>query len=259
MSELIQQQIKDFLPQESLVFLLCFLCIRFIIKRMKFKYCEINIGNIKKSATISVAFAIFCGTILNPVIVQIICRFNIVIGSMSTIFVYAVILIIEVFPVILAIEFNRENLYSIGITGKNFLKSISIAFISYFLYFIFAIMIRHKFDYINIDYSFLNLWMFIYFIIVGLTEEIIFRGYVQTRLIKCIGISRGVVITAFIFCFSHIPQRMICANFNFTSALASSIILLPTALFLGYLFFKTRNIITSTIFHALFNFLVNVI
>jgi membrane protease YdiL (CAAX protease family) len=44
---------------------------------------------------------------------------------------------------------------------------------------------------------------------VGFSEEIVSRGYVQTRLIRWIGTTRGIVLAATIFALFHVPQRLL--------------------------------------------------
>lgn len=173
------------------------------------------------------------------------------------IIIYIIITILEIAPVIIAVVLRKESLNSLGISKKNIFKSIFIGFISYLIYFIFMVLMKHKLKYIFPVKSIFSIWVFFSCICTALGEEILFRGYIQNRLIIWIGDKKGFIMTALFFCFSHVFERMITENMSIINAIVSSISLFPVALFFGYLFLKCKNITAPTIFHTFYNFFLN--
>jgi membrane protease YdiL (CAAX protease family) len=118
---------------------------------------------------------------------------------------------------------------------------------------------KHKLKYIFPVNSLFSIWNLLNCLFTALGEEILFRGYIQFRLITWLGNKKGFILSTLFFCFAHIGQRMISADMSMINAIFSSILLFPVALFLGYLFLKCKNIAASTVFHTLYNFFVNYI
>jgi membrane protease YdiL (CAAX protease family) len=74
---------------------------------------------------------------------------------------------------------------------------------------------------------------------VALPEEVYFRGYLQERIGNNI---RGVLIVSVLFSLMHVPQFVIYGD------LFSPLTFFPS-LVMGYLYMRTYNVLTSTIFH----------
>ena len=244
--------------------LLSALILHFIIQRMRFNLNEIKVKNVKYSAIISLIVVLVIVIIMTPLMLIfiesfIVNKLKISSNSGVGVIIYIIIAVLEITPVIIVAKLRKESLYSLGITKKNIFKSIFIGFISYFIYFIFIIIVEHRLKYIFHVNSVFSMWDFLNDTCTALSEEILFRGYLQNRLIKWIGDKKGLIVTALAFSFSHIFQRMLTGNMNFTNAIISVISLFPVALFLGYLFFKCKSVTASTIFHTFFDFFTNYI
>lgn len=151
--------------------------------------------------------------------------------------------------VILAVLQKKESLQTIGITKINLIKSCILGIL---LGIIFFVVYRSLLKTNNIIYiiSIASLISFIKYIIVGFSEEIIFRGYFQTRLIAWLGTTKGCLITAIIFSFYHLPVNLIFKGMDMQSAFLSCVNLIPLSLVLGYIMIKTKNIITVSILHT---------
>ena len=85
--------------------------------------------------------------------------------------------------------------------------------------------------------------------IVGFAEEIVWRGYIQTRLIAYSGTLKGLVTTALLFALWHLPTRYYMYSGVVLEAFASALLLLPISLLFGYIMLKSQNIIPSSIYH----------
>ena len=107
--------------------------------------------------------------------------------------------------------------------------------------------------------SIFSIWDFLNCILLAFGEEVLWRGYLQNRLTTWLGIKKGLILTAFLFSFSHLFQRMFQADMSITTAIVSCLAIFPLALFLGYLFSKSKNVAASTVFHTFWNFFINYI
>lgn len=101
--------------------------------------------------------------------------------------------------------------------------------------------------------------IFYYFIIIGLVEELIFRGYIQTRMYGLINKrTPAILITAVLFMLMHIPFQMGNSNMGLFEFIANNAIwLLITAVWhvvFDFLYRKYNNILAGTIFHGFMNF-----
>ncbi|MGA8856563.1 MAG: type II CAAX endopeptidase family protein [Candidatus Bathyarchaeia archaeon] len=87
-------------------------------------------------------------------------------------------------------------------------------------------------------------------IYVAFSEEVFYRGFVQTRLENFLGARTGLVVTAIIFNLGHAPTWILLSNMSPGAFVANVILLLPFAILLGYLSQKSNNILGSGIYHA---------
>ncbi len=89
--------------------------------------------------------------------------------------------------------------------------------------------------------------------IIGLSEELVWRGYIQTRLIAGYGALKGLTGTSVLFAFLHFPQRYFLYSGATLEALASVLLVIAAGLLFGYVMLKSQNIIPPTIFHIAAN------
>ena len=89
--------------------------------------------------------------------------------------------------------------------------------------------------------------------IIGLSEEAIWRGYIQTRLIACYGSFRGLSGTSVLFALLHFPQRYFLYSGVILEALSSVLLVIAAGLLFGYIMLKSQNVVAPTVFHALAN------
>src|SRR5665648_1062957 len=121
---------------------------------------------------------------------------------------------------------------------------------------IYVIMKQYRFPFHSDSvFSLLN---FLNCILLAFAEEVLYRGYLQTRLTEWLGNQIGMILTASMFSFSHLIP-IILSGSGISRAIVSSIALLPLALFFGYLFSKCKNVVAPTVFHTFYNFSLNYI
>ena len=100
-----------------------------------------------------------------------------------------------------------------------------------------------------------HFWGFLYFAIVGFSEEFIFRGYLQIHLTSWLGKIKGCIISSVLMALYHFPQKIFVLRMTLTGAFTSMIYLVFFSLFLGYMMIKTENIVAPAIFHTLLDWM----
>lgn len=96
-------------------------------------------------------------------------------------------------------------------------------------------------------------WALLQFLIVGLAEEFVYRGYLQTRLIGWLGLYRGWILASVLMAMAHVGHRVVTLGMTGTQALLSSASLVPVSLFLGFVMVRTRSIVAPGLLHAAIN------
>lgn len=164
-------------------------------------------------------------------------------------------------PSFIFIILNHEKMSSLGIGKKNIFSSITIGLICSGFYILTYILINNidysrlinKFDF-NIGVSFL--YLFIYCLVIALSEEFLYRGYLQTRLAAYYGENLGLLYATIIFAVMHIPQYMVDNNYGIGNALVQCISLLPISFVYGYLYKKTQNLTSCVMLHTFCNWII---
>lgn len=163
-------------------------------------------------------------------------------------FIYLII----ISPVLIAMKKCKETWSSAGITKIKLFESL---FIGAFIGILSIVMtlictnisIIKVFPQLNMS----HFWALIYFFIVGFCEELMFRGYLQTRFIAWLGKYKGWIFASIFMALVHLPQRMLIGGMNLTSALASAVSLISISMLMGFMMIRTRNVIASAVYHTL--------
>jgi len=246
-------------------FILSALILYFIVKKLNFKAYDLKIANHKRSAIISLIVVLVTVIIMAPLVLIFLkffvidwLDFNKINNSSMWEIINVIVALLQITPLIIITLLRKESFYSLGITKSNVFKSVLIGFISYIIYFSFmVIMKQYRFPFPS--NSVFSLLALVNWFLVAFAEEVLFRGYLQTRLMEWLGNQRGLILTALIFSFSHLFQRILSVDMSLSRALVSCIAIIPFALFMGYLFSKCKNVVATTIFHTLYNFFGNYI
>jgi len=112
--------------------------------------------------------------------------------------------------------------------------------------------------FLSSDLLSLVLLMITMILIVGTTEEILFRGFMQKGLVRRLGVKWGIFITAIIFTFIHlITIFLVYPIFSITFVVAFFISFVPyiaISLLLGILYqWRKENLIAVMITHGLYD------
>jgi membrane protease YdiL (CAAX protease family) len=90
--------------------------------------------------------------------------------------------------------------------------------------------------------------------VVGLVEEAMFRGVLQSDLVAWLGRWRGLLATAVLFTAWHIPQRLLGGASGADLAASLGLVFL-TGMMLGLFMLAVRNVVGPAILHTAINWL----
>ncbi|MEG0240476.1 MAG: CPBP family intramembrane glutamic endopeptidase [Anaerorhabdus sp.] len=164
---------------------------------------------------------------------------------------------------ILLVKVRKEKLSSLGIYGGKWKQSCLIGLI-----FALILFFNNCLSHIVNGASFIEIKeiieLVIYFLIVALCEEIVFRGYIGTRLYGLIKNQYLVIIvTGLLFIVMHFPYRMIAYNMTITDLIINNIgwilDLFLTHIVLSLIYVKTNSLYGSIIPHWMSNLAYNLV
>jgi membrane protease YdiL (CAAX protease family) len=98
--------------------------------------------------------------------------------------------------------------------------------------------------------SMVALWFAFVVLLAPVAEELLLRGEVYARASRFLGPAATIVTTALIFCLAHIGLEPAPRNANAFHALARPLTLLPLALTLGWLRWRTGRLWPCMLLHA---------
>jgi membrane protease YdiL (CAAX protease family) len=154
-------------------------------------------------------------------------------------------------PVIIALKYSKQNLRSIGLTKSNLKKSLVLGLlVSLVLVFVIGILSRFLgggfFGFpIPMGYQLLS------YLIAGFSEEIIFRGYIQSRIAARFGSANGILAGALFYAAYNFPLGFFCFSGNIGLAAVYGALRFAPGLVYGYIFNRTQNVVSSSVVHAL--------
>jgi membrane protease YdiL (CAAX protease family) len=91
-------------------------------------------------------------------------------------------------------------------------------------------------------------------VFVGITEEIVFRGFLLNAMLKRMKPWQAVIVNAVLFAFIHYPI-WVYRGFGFVTILSNSVQILPISALFAFSFIKTKNIILPISLHMIWNLL----
>lgn len=154
-------------------------------------------------------------------------------------------------PIVLTMIKNRESLKSVGITKNNIIKLTILGFIIGGVYVLLnnpSLTLLKTSNYKKI----IEYFVIRYMILIAFSEEFIYRGYLQTRLIIINGKKKGYLISTLISVLIHTTINI--KIYGISMLLEKIIILIPLTLVLGYLQMETKSLIPGIILHAFADF-----
>lgn len=156
-------------------------------------------------------------------------------------------------PIVLAMRRTKQNRGSIGLSREYMGKMFVVGFTLSAVLFVAAGFLASSLGGGFAGFSASLVYGFIVFVFAGFREELVWRGYIQTRLVAYGGTLKGLVVTAILFSLLHFPVRYYQFSGVPLDALASCLLLLPLSLLFGYMMLRTQNVLPSSVFHIIYN------
>ncbi len=146
---------------------------------------------------------------------------------------------------------RKQGLASLGFTLKNIKKALLTGFLLGIV-FTFSMNILPNLlaggKLIPLNKALYNI--FYYFLIIALTEEVVFRGYIQTRMYGLIKNDLlAVTVTGVMFYAMHLPFQMQANGLQFN--IINMLILMSLHFLMNFLYRKYNSLAGATIFHGL--------
>jgi CAAX amino terminal protease family. len=153
--------------------------------------------------------------------------------------------------IILILKFRKQSMDTVGLRKIGLKSSIVVGG----LLFLAALVHFFKNDMINQQFIYRILF---YMIFVGFYEELIFRGFIWTRLAVDLGKWKGTIISGLFFGIMHIPLDIVFKNRTFletgilgnvsnTNIIGGIIV----ALVLIYIYTRNKNILLPSFIHGI--------
>jgi membrane protease YdiL (CAAX protease family) len=172
-----------------------------------------------------------------------------VIDVLWVVFIYALLLL----PLVIAMRRTGQAFGSIGISRKDSWRTFALGLILSAVSTMLMGFTAPSYGGSFIGFSPTLAYGLVIFAINGSSEEIVFRGYIQTRLIAYSGTLKGLMVTSLVFALWHFPISYYASSGAVLESLANALLRWPLGLLLGYIMLKSQNIIPSSIYHALWN------
>lgn len=183
--------------------------------------------------------------------------------NINTIYMGTTINILFVLLVLLILKIKKEKLSSLGLQGGylklSLILGITLSIILFFCNCLSNIIFEEQ-KFISLPKIIENIF---YFLSVGLCEEILFRGYILTRLHSITKkIMLDIIITGILFVFMHFPFRMIIYNLSFINFICNYpyiIDLFITHCILTFIRIRSDNIYGSILPHWISDFSYSIV
>jgi membrane protease YdiL (CAAX protease family) len=101
----------------------------------------------------------------------------------------------------------------------------------------------------------------VYWVFVGIGEELVARAYVQNKLVALLGGGRsrgrkalGIALAAAVFALWHVPQRLVVADLEPAELPGNLLVLFVVALAFGLVYELTRNVVFTGLVHGALDF-----
>ncbi|GAP64329.1 hypothetical protein ARMA_2752 [Ardenticatena maritima] len=159
-----------------------------------------------------------------------------------------------------AIRNDTVNLEEIGWTKEGLQQTVKVIAVGWMLWAILIISVNFKLGYpFSENFESPLSKIFVQWLFVGIAEEVLFRGYIFTRLTQFFAKTgrvwskvAGVVISSLIFATFHIPQRIFVHGMELTPdvLMRQMFPLFLVGVLLAWLFLRSQNVLFVGLFHG---------
>jgi uncharacterized protein len=159
-------------------------------------------------------------------------------------------------PFFIALKATRQSWASVGVSRRAVGRMLVLGLVPSAIYLIVAGLLAPS---LGGGFAGLTASLGLGFVLISLnafTEELVWRGYVQSRFEAARDSRVGFALPALLFTLWHFPSRYVLSSGNILEALASTLLVLAAALLFGYFFLRSRNVVPSSVFHLFSNWAI---
>jgi len=157
--------------------------------------------------------------------------------------------VILLLPVVGALRFSKQTFSDITVTRKNFGRNLALGTLTSLILILFLGVLSPVLGGGFAGFSVATVYLLLSYVILGLGEEIVFRGYIQTRLVANNGSVTGISITSLCYAAYNFPLGYFCFSGDIPLALVYAAWRFSSGLLYGYTFHKGQSIFSSIIVH----------
>lgn len=161
----------------------------------------------------------------------------------------AIAIVILLLPVVVALRFSKQTFVDIAVTRRNLRKNLALGMLVSLTLILFLGGLSPYLGGGFAGFSVSTGYLLLSYVLIGFGEEIVFRGYIQTRLVASSGTAIGVGVTSLCYAAYNFPLGYFCFSGNITLAMAYSVWRLSSGILYSYTFHRSQNVLSSTIVH----------
>jgi len=153
-----------------------------------------------------------------------------------------------IIPLGIAMKITNQNRESIGITRENLGRSLALGFVLSAIFITVSGLLAPSLGGGFKEFSASLAYGLIVYAILGYGEEVVFRGYIQTRLTAYSGTIKGWILASLLFALIHFPKYYFIFPGAVLDASVHTLLRFPTGLLLGYIMLRSQNLNAPSIF-----------
>jgi uncharacterized protein len=158
-------------------------------------------------------------------------------------------IVILLLPVVGALRFSKQSFEDIAVNRKNFGKNLSLGTLTSLMLIVFLGALSPVLGGGFAGFSVATGYLLLSYVILGVGEEIVFRGYIQTKLVSYKGSAIGIGVTSLCYSAYNFPLGYFCFSGNIPLAIVYAAWRFSSGLLFGYTFHKSQSIFSSSIVH----------
>ncbi len=152
-------------------------------------------------------------------------------------------------PAVVALKFSRQTVTDIAVTRKDLRKNLALGMLTSIVLILFLGGLSRFLGGGFAGFSVATIYLLLSYVIIGFGEEIVFRGYIQTRLVASGGSAIGIGVTSLCYAAYNFPLGYFCFSGDIPLAMVYAVWRLSSGLLYGYMFHKSQNVLSSSIVH----------
>jgi membrane protease YdiL (CAAX protease family) len=161
----------------------------------------------------------------------------------------AIAIVVLLLPVVGALRFSKQTFADIAVTNNNFARNLFLGTLTSLTLILFLGALSPVLGGGFAGFSVATVYLLLSYVILGIGEEIVFRGYIQTRLVAYSGSAIGIGVASLCYSAYNFPLGFFCFSGNIPLAMVYAAWRFSSGLLYGYTFHKSQSTFSSSIVH----------